>query len=148
MWCSVRTMITDESPANGANRAHELTEEMLLGSPILLRAITESTPDAVYVKDTQGRYRLLNSPAARFLGKPTQEILGKDDRAFFPVDDARRIMEDDRHILDAGITQTCEESFITAVGPRTFLVTKGPLHNEQGEIIGLFGMARNITTHH
>src|SRR2546430_1199336 len=39
----------------------------------------EATPDAIFVKDLEGRYVLVNEAAARFLGKSPDEIIGKHD---------------------------------------------------------------------
>ena len=45
----------------------------------LLSAIVEGTPDAVFVKDLDGRYLMVNSACARILGRPKEEIVGRDD---------------------------------------------------------------------
>src|SRR5258707_10145864 len=72
------------------------SEEQIRRSQSLLEAVIEGTPDAVFVKDINGRYLMLNSGAAHFAGKPREEILGKDDTAFFSADDARALMTGDR----------------------------------------------------
>ncbi len=46
----------------------------------MMRAIIEGTTDAVFVKDRQGKYLLLNEATSHFVGKPINEILGRDDR--------------------------------------------------------------------
>jgi len=112
----------------------------------LLNAVVEGTPDAVYVKDRQGRYMLFNSAAARFAGKPASEVLGKDDTALFPPDEAKSLMRRDRSVM-ASADLTCYEEFITggAGEPLAFLSTKGLLYDDEGEVTGLFGISREIT---
>src|SRR5262249_1517567 len=75
----------------------------------LLAAVTQGTTDAVFVKDLEGRYLLINSAGAGFLGRTVEEILGKDDREFFSLDTAKEIMERDQRIMASGETQTYEE---------------------------------------
>ncbi len=121
-------------------------EDALRRNQALLLAITEGTSDAVFVKDTEGRYVLFNSAASRFVGKSVADVLGRDDTALFALEAAARVMAGDRQILASGSTQTIEETDLhTQIGAVTFLATKGPIRNAQGEITGLFGIARDIT---
>ena len=121
------------------------SEEAIHHGQALLQAITDGTSDAVYVKDTQGVYLMFNSGACRAVGKPREEVLGKDDAALFSPEDARQVMEGDRHVLESAITQTYEELVSIGGVLHTFLSTKGPIRDQQGKIIGLFGIARDIT---
>lgn len=121
-------------------------ETALQKNQALLLSLTESTTDAIFVKDTLGRYLLFNDAASRFVGKPVAEVLGRDDRALFPPEQAHQIMAGDHQIMASGHTQTNEEAGLaTPNGPTTFLATKGPIRNAQGKVIGLFGISRDIT---
>lgn len=121
-------------------------EDELRSSQALLQAIVEGTPDAVYVKDLQGRYLLFNRGASKFTGKASEDVLGNDDTALFPLGDARTIMDGDSRVMKSGITSTYEEYLTTASGEKVhFLSTKGPLFDNNGNITGLFGIARDIT---
>ena len=111
----------------------------------LLEAIAEGATDAIYAKDADGRYLLLNRELCRFLGKSRQEILGHDDREIFPAEDAERIRSDDRKTMADGCVWSAEESLPTTGGRRCFLTTRGPLHDPDGRIIGIFGITRDIT---
>ena len=122
-------------------RTHELEE-----SRHQLQAILDGTSDAVFIKDTQGRYLLLNEATARFVGKRQQEVIGHDDMFLFPPADAQAVMEGDRKVMTGGMTTTYEDVATTADGvKRTFLATKGPLLDGQSRVMGLFGIARDIT---
>ena len=120
--------------------SHELQRNLSL-----LQGITEGTTDAVFVKDLQGRYLMINSAGARFLGRSVAEILGKNDVELFLPEVGRTIMERDRKVVQSGEAQTYEE-FGTAAGvTRLYLSTKGPLRDPGGKVLGLLGICRDIT---
>jgi len=108
--------------------------------------VIEGTSDAVNVKDRHGRYLMLNEAAIGVLGKSTEEVLGEDDTFLFPPDEATAIMDGDRLVLEGGKASTYEEVATNASGEqRHYLSTKGPIFDAGGEVIGLFGIARDIT---
>lgn len=112
----------------------------------LLDAVISGTPDAVFVKDPQGRYLLANQAAAGFVGKTPDQMVGRDDRALFAEASARELMALDASIMAAGRTQTHEERLTTADGRElVFFATKGPVRDEAGRVAGLFGISREIT---
>jgi PAS domain S-box-containing protein len=111
----------------------------------LLRAVIEGTTDAVFVKNLEGRYLLINDAGARRAGRPVSEILGKDDSALFPGDTAREITETDHKIITAGETLTIEEVVSVDGKDLTFLSMKGPYRDGAGKVSGLIGIARDIT---
>ncbi|GGX77617.1 putative bifunctional diguanylate cyclase/phosphodiesterase [Vogesella alkaliphila] len=112
----------------------------------LLDAVVSGTTDAVFVKDEQGRYLLVNAAAAAFVGKPVQDILGRDDRELFDAASAQALISKDRDIMAAGAVQTAEERLMLPDGKAmVFLVTKGPMVDGDGRINGLFGISRDIT---
>jgi PAS domain S-box-containing protein len=114
----------------------------------LLNAVVSGTSDAIFVKDRQGRYVQCNEAAAEIIGRPVAQILGQKDTALFPAGEAATFADLDRIIIERGERQTREECVTTFSGAaRTFLVTKGPIHDAQGEVAGLFGIARDITEH-
>ncbi len=112
----------------------------------LLDSIICGTTDAVFVKDMQGRYLLVNEAAARYVGRPASDMLGKSDVDIFTPETARRIHANDLAILGAHSASTQEERVETAEGGmRDFLVTKGPVLDARGAQTGLFGISRDIT---
>jgi phosphoserine phosphatase RsbU/P len=110
-----------------------------------LTALIEGLPDAVFTKDLQGRYLLINEAGARFLGRTGDEILGKTDLELFPPEIAAATTARDRQVLAAGHPLTYEEVDRTPDGTRVWLSTKGPLKDANGNVCGLFGVARDIT---
>ena len=122
------------------------TEDALEKTNALLENFMKSTPDAVYVKDLQGRYLLFNATAEKIVGKSTVEVLGKNDYDLFSPNDALTITEIDRKVIEGRKTQTFEEQVNDAAGrEKTFLSTKGLLFDSDGNPIGLFGITRDIS---
>ena len=112
----------------------------------LLDSVVSGTSDAVFVKDREGRYVLVNQAAARFVGKPGLTILGKDDTTLFEKTTGGELMALDRAVMDAGVTQTNQETLTTLDGKKlVFLVTKGPVRDANGVVSGIFGISRDIT---
>jgi len=112
----------------------------------LLDTVVSNTPDAIFVKNKQGRYLLANDATAGFVGKTLSEILGQDDSALFPQATALEIMATDQSIMSGGHNVTLEEHIRTLDGkPLIFLVTKGPVYDDAGGVVGLFGISRDIT---
>jgi PAS domain S-box-containing protein len=111
----------------------------------LLRAVIEGTSDAVYVKDLQNHYLMINPAGAKIMGYPVEEILGKTDSEIFPLASAQRILEYDRRVLDTGQTITFEEAIQIGEAERFFSTTKGVYRDPQGNVIGVIGIARDIT---
>lgn len=112
----------------------------------LLNSLVEETSDAIFLKDRKGRYLLFNSAASRFVGKSREEVIGKDDTELLSAADAKMVMESDQAIMASGGVMTFEEIITDAAGvKKTFLTTKGPLLDAQGNVTGLFGIARDIT---
>lgn len=111
----------------------------------LLRVVAEGTPDAVFVKDREGRYLLFNPAAARFVGKPAEEVLGNDDTALFSSADAAVVRDLDRQVMESEQTATNEETLTAAGVTRTYLATKTPYRDDSGQVVGIIGISRDIT---
>ncbi len=122
------------------------TETELKKNCNLLNAVIEGTTDAIFVKDLEGRYLMINPPGARLIGRSVEEVIGKDDTELFVPDAASQIMEDDRNIMRSGETKTCEEELLATAGIKhTYLTTKAPFLDHQGRVIGIIDIARDIT---
>ena len=123
----------------------ELSRE-LAESRELMQAIIENTTDAIYVKDLEGKYLLVNHAVEQVTGKSKSLLLGQDDFTLFPATEAEIIMAADREICKEGTTKTLEEIGTDATGkPNFFSSTKGPIRDQENNVIGIFGIARNIT---
>jgi PAS domain S-box-containing protein len=111
----------------------------------LLRAVIESTHDAIFVKDIQGRYVMINAASATMLGKPVEEIIGRYESAFLPPEVAHKVRETDRKIMTDVAVKIIEEDVSIMGNNRTYLSTKSVWRDAQGNIMGLVGIARDIS---
>jgi PAS domain S-box-containing protein len=112
----------------------------------LLESILESTADLIFVKDTQGRYVSLNSKTAAFFGKSKAEVIGKTDTDFFSPEIVAKLVEIDRRVIQSGIEETVEEVVEDLDGNlQTYLATKSPWRDREGNIIGVVGVTRDIS---
>ncbi len=112
----------------------------------LLDGIAASSTDAIFAKDRAGRYLLFNDAACRATGKTRDEVIGQDDSVLFPPAQAALVMANDARVMAEGVTRSYEERLDAAQGQHAvYLATKGPLRDEQGTVIGMFGISRDIS---
>ena len=138
------TSLNEELERNIAER--DQAEKSLMENRELLRAVFEGASDAIYAKDTEGRYLIFNHAAELITGKSEAEVLGRDDSFLFPPDQAERIIAKDREIRTQGMTRTVEEHLTNADGDTIVVqATKGPVCDGQGRVIGIFGISRDVT---
>lgn len=123
----------------------KLAEEALAAKRDLLQAVVDTSPDPIFVKNTDGTYRVANAAVLQALNKGGPAIVGRRDRDFLPGPIAAALEAADRRVF-AGETVVIEE-IAEDLGPatRTFLSTKTPLRNGAGEIVGLVGVSRDIS---
>ena len=114
----------------------------------ILDTFMDTVPDRIYFKDCEGRITRANAAHAmrRGLGNPAEEI-GKTDFDFFPNEQALSRYREEQEILRSGTPlMNIEEEIALSDGQKSWaLTTKMPLRNEHGEIIGIFGISRDIT---
>ena len=111
----------------------------------LLHAVVEGTTDAVFVKDLEGRYQLVNVAAANFIGRPVAEIIGRDDSELFGGVDGERLMANDCAIMANSAVVTQDETLTSGGVTRIYQATKAPYLDASGRVAGLIGISRNIT---
>jgi PAS domain S-box-containing protein len=120
--------------------------ESLRRTEALLTAVSETTDDAIYVKDLDSRLVMVNPATVRLVGKPLEQILGHTDAEFY--DDpaiAHSILEHDRALIRHGEPQVFEETVESPSGHRIMLSSKVPWRDRDGRIIGIIGISRDIT---
>jgi len=126
--------------------ARKQVERELRDNAAILRTVAEDTQDLVYVKDLDGRLVMANPAMVRLLGKPIGEIIGRTDIDLLedPAQ-AKRIREIDHRVMQGRATEYVEEELTVGGSSRSFLSTKVPYTNEEGEVVGLIGISRDIT---
>ena len=111
----------------------------------ILLAVIDATPDAIFVKDLDGRYVLANRAAARFVGRTPDQVIGRHDFELYPEETATRFVEDDKVVLDSGAPMSFEGVASSSSGTQAYLVTKGVYRDKDGSILGIYGISHDIT---
>jgi PAS domain S-box-containing protein len=123
-------------------------EEALRREHNLLRLLIDNLHDRIYVKDCKSRFILGNDAVVKYEGfKCEEELLGKTDFDLYPKEWAARFYDRERQVIKKGQPMINEEGlYVDKQGNEQWvLVTKVPLRNENGKIVGLVGINRNIT---
>jgi sigma-B regulation protein RsbU (phosphoserine phosphatase) len=114
----------------------------------ILRLLMDTIPDHIYFKDRESRFVRNNAAHARSLGAASPEAcVGKTDKDFFTDEHADRALRDERRIMETGMPMIGILERITRLNGSVFWgsATKMPWRNAAGEIIGTFGLTRDIT---
>jgi diguanylate cyclase (GGDEF)-like protein/PAS domain S-box-containing protein len=123
-------------------------EEELAYERQLFQTMMESTSDRIYFKDKESRFLLINRAQARKfgLGDPS-EAVGKTDFDFFSDEHARQAYSDEKQIVASDQPFVgMEEKETWPDGHDTWASsTKFPLRDQEGQIVGTFGISRDIT---
>jgi diguanylate cyclase (GGDEF)-like protein/PAS domain S-box-containing protein len=127
------------------NRKRLRIQRALAQSNALFKAVLDGTTDVVAIKDTKGRYLLINPAGCRNLGHPPEGVLGKTDAELLTGGTGESVMKADAEVLRTGETLTLEQ--VASVGDRTwtFLSMKGPYKSPAGETLGIIAVSRDIT---
>ncbi len=120
-------------------------EKALRESMAILNTVNQATPTLIYVKDRQGRLLMANPATVHVIGQPEADIIGKTEMDFLSRDEAQQIIENDRRVMETGQIEVFEETIALSEQTRTFLSTKSPYWDDQGNIIGLIGVSTDIT---
>jgi PAS domain S-box-containing protein len=123
-------------------------EENHANERLLLRTIIDKIPDVIYVKDSKSRKILANKADYTNCGFDLEEhVLGKSDFDVYPKEIAEQFFVNDQIILkQKEKALNSLEKIIKKTGETKWLMTtKLPLHNKDGDIIGIVGIGRDIT---
>jgi sigma-B regulation protein RsbU (phosphoserine phosphatase) len=116
----------------------------------LLQCLMDSVSDMIYFKDRDSRFIMVNKALAEWQGGcGPDELIGKSDMDTYTEADAERMRADELRIMKTGEPLLgLEEHETWKEGAHAWVsTTKMPLRNEAGDIIGIFGISRDITEH-
>ena len=126
----------------------KLAEAALRESHQMQKDIINTIPSRVFWKDRNLRYLGCNTACARDAGfLEPEDIIGKDDSQLCWQEHASRYQNDDRDVIEKGISKFfIEEPQTTPEGTQIILLTsKVPMRNSNGEITGIVGSYFDIT---
>jgi sigma-B regulation protein RsbU (phosphoserine phosphatase) len=143
----------DSKPSRLAGAFWDVTErkaieQQLSRERFFLQTLAANLPDKIYFKDTESRFLWASHETLiRFDTTDPAKVLGKTDFDFFREEHARRAYDDEQEIIRTGRPLVnLEERETWADGHETWVsTTKMPLRDAHGNIIGTFGLSREIT---
>ena len=110
------------------------------------KAIFNNILDMAWLKDSEGRFIAVNEAFTKTTYLNIENVIGKTDLDLWPFDIAERYRHQDIEVMSSGKNKFIEETLTNKYGNIIWLeIVKTPIYNEQGEVIGTTGMARDIT---
>ncbi|KCZ71451.1 PAS domain S-box [Candidatus Methanoperedens nitroreducens] len=125
-------------------RVQERTEELAKANEALQAIINNSTA-VIYVKDTQGRYIMVNRRYENLLHIKSEQIKGKTDYDIFPKEMADAVRANDQKVLQARVPLEFDEVIQQDDGLHTYIAIKFPLYDPAGIPYAVCGISTDIT---
>lgn len=141
----------DGEPLAVADSFNDITalrraEDELRRSRDLLASVLDGSADPIFAKDAEGRYVILNRPAASMFGSTVEAALGRRAADIPGPVDAAAVEALDREVMETGETRVAEHEILEQDGERRyFLTTKAPWRDAQGRTVGVVGVSREVT---
>lgn len=110
-----------------------------------LDAILELTRELIWIKDLDGNYLEASASLVATCGATREQIIGHKDYEFWFPAVNEECIRSDAVVIETGKPNITEEWIPGETGLRKYSVIKGPYYNEQGKMIGVVGIATDIT---
>lgn len=124
----------------------KLAEHAVNKIQIQRKAILDNIPDMAWLKDRESRYIAVNEAFGKASGLKPEDVAGLIDSDIWPAELAERYREDDKKVIECGTRKQVEEPLVEKDGREIWIETiKTPIFNDENEIIGTAGIARDIT---
>ena len=150
-WQTKLTPITDgEQVIQIVGVARDITEQKERQQKLQqldrqFKTVLETMSAAVFLKDTDGRYLLMNRACRELLNVDSEDVVGLTDEDLFPSESAKNAARDDQQVIENGEMIELEEEVPTATGSTVRLTRKSPVYDGDGEITGICGVSTDIT---
>ncbi|RRR65937.1 MAG: PAS domain S-box protein [Candidatus Viridilinea halotolerans] len=125
-------------------RVAERTAE-LQRSQNLLCHVLDYAPTAIYIKDLEGRFMLVNQRAANLLGLKTKDMVGKLDSELFPQEHVAQWRVAEQEVVRSGRPVVQEDTVPQPDGIHTFLSSRAPVFDENNQVYAIGGVSTDIT---
>ncbi len=136
---------TEPKPGDENIAKNQETEPLNGVTTDLLKAVVEGTSDAIFAKDINGRYLMINASGAAIFGLSPADIIGKDDVFLFGAEGAKQITANDESILRTGTSKTFDTSRTIGGVDYRLQTTKSPYSDLSGKVVGIIGITRDVT---
>jgi two-component system CheB/CheR fusion protein len=134
----------DIDDLKGAERLRQM-QESLQETEERLQAILDNSTILIFTKDLEGRYQVVNKRVEELFGLNAEAIVGKTDDEVFPPEFAGAYRANDQQVINRGEAMEFEERGTLADGVHTYLSVKFPIRGADGTILGVGGVATDIT---
>jgi PAS domain S-box-containing protein len=140
----------DEQPAPpNADASRSGTASVTNTEALVFRTLIDLMPDRIYAKDTESRFILANKAVAYYMGKSSpEEMIGKTDFDFYDEQTAAGYFAVEQELIHSGKPMIACEQLVPDLStgqPGWLQTTKVHLHDNDGRLIGIVGIGRNIT---
>ncbi|MDD5622555.1 MAG: PAS domain-containing protein [Actinomycetota bacterium] len=128
--------------------SRKVIENKLEREVSFMKALMERTPDSIYFKDRDSRFVLVNKALAEnFSIKNPEDAIGKTDFDFFSEEHAKQAYKDEQKVIKTGrpIIGFEEKETFKDKPDRWVFTSKLPWYDKNNNIIGIFGITRDIT---
>jgi PAS domain S-box-containing protein len=123
-----------------------LAGEELRNQKNLLTSIISSSSEPIFAKDLDGKYHTINDAGAAILGYTAAQVIGRTDLELLGEEKGLSFRADDEYVISSGRSLTSEVAFLRGGEPIHFMAHKSPWRDDEGRIIGIIGVANDITT--
>ena len=120
-------------------------EDALQKSEALFRSFIDNLPTEIFVRDTTGRFALVNRAWERVQGVSSQDVIGKTAYDIYPKDQADIYAAQDQAVLETGQALDRELEFREGSGSHFLHTIKFPISGADGEVTAIGGIAMDIT---
>lgn len=129
---------------------HRITERVMLRREIesaeqKFRSLIDSAHDWISMKDTQGRYVIVNPVCARAFNHKPEDFVGRRPEDMFPPERVKMIKGHDEDVIRANQHKTFDEVFEVDGRNRHYQTVRFPIHDYRGNTIGVCTIARDVT---
>jgi|GEM_PF-1237628 len=149
IWCTIQGVkLSDDLYLAFHININEriLTRKALIAEKSLLTALFNSIPEVVFYKSPDGRYQGGNIEFEKTLGCQLADIKGKTDAELFDVKTAKLLNRNDKQVIESGAPMLYEELIPVEKNNKSYFETlKAPFYDQNGNLLGVLGVSRNIT---
>ena len=141
---------TAELDATAVRLAREVSEHQravdeMRESQRRLQGVLDHAMAAIYLRDAEGRYVLVNRHWEALAGRRAEEVIGRRLEEIMPSEAVQALQAHDRRILESGKSIQFEETIPHARGMRTYVSVKFPQFDQDGRPVGVWGISTEIT---
>ncbi|KAB2832510.1 MAG: PAS domain-containing protein, partial [Candidatus Brocadia sp.] len=124
---------------------HKRIAEVLRKNKEQSQAILDNTTAVIYLKDTDGRYILINQQFEKLFHVTKEQVVGKTDYDLFPKENADAFRLNDRKVIDTRRSLVIDEVAPHDDGMHTYISLKFPMYDSVDGLYGVCGISTDIT---